>query len=67
MAEFSVSHFDGDVLVTNGEFVSTMHPDDARKLARMLLVAAEGAQIIRSLRGDGMPERITLDEMRGLG
>jgi hypothetical protein len=43
----------------------TFTPDEARTISRMLLTAAEGAQSIRSRNAAGMPERVTLDEMRG--
>jgi hypothetical protein len=65
--EFSISHTDGNVIMTSPTLTSIMTPNDARELARRLLAAAEVAQVVRSRRGDGLPERITLDEIRGLG
>lgn len=64
MSDLSVAEVDGVVIVSNAETISTMTPDDARKLARALLACAEKAQVFRSRQGDGMPERVTLDEMR---
>jgi hypothetical protein len=64
--DIKVSCNDGNVTV-EGDVPKSMDPDGARVLARMLLCAAEGAQSFRSRRGDGMPEQVTLAQMRNMG